>query len=85
MYSDKDYSYSGNIPKEMLHQKDKIFDDWEIPPWNLLIHKDKLLGEGEFGKVYLASWHHRQTHKHKYLNYGGEISIKMKVGRLAGR
>ena len=61
MYSDKDYSYSGNIPKEMLHQKDKIFDDWEIPPWNLLIHKDKLLGEGEFGKVYLASWHHTEV------------------------
>ena len=35
---------------------DKIFKDWEIPPWDLHIYKDKLLGEGNFGKVYLATW-----------------------------
>lgn len=61
MFSDKDYSYYDGIPKAFVHLKNKKFQDWEIPPWNLLIHKDKLLGEGEFGKVYLASWNGTQV------------------------
>ena len=48
-------SYNGN-PREFAHIQDKIFKDWEIPPWDLHIYKDKLLGEGNFGKVYLATW-----------------------------
>lgn len=57
MYSDKEYSLHSDIPREFLYQRDKVFEEWEIPPWNLLIFRDKLLGEGQFGKVYLASWH----------------------------
>lgn len=56
MYSDKDYSLYNNIPKEYYNLKEKDFSNWEIPPWDLLIYKDKVLGEGKFGKVYLADW-----------------------------
>lgn len=58
MFSNKDYSYCDDIPKEFIKIKDKKFDEWEIPPWKLYIHSDKLLGEGNFGKVYLATWNH---------------------------
>jgi serine/threonine protein kinase len=34
----------------------KIKNDWEIPPWELFIFKDRMLGEGSFSKVYLAKW-----------------------------
>ena len=34
----------------------KISNDWEIPPWELFIFKDRMLGEGSFSKVYLAKW-----------------------------
>jgi len=34
----------------------KIYNDWEIPPWELFIFKDRILGEGSFSKVYLAKW-----------------------------
>lgn len=61
MFSDKDYSYYDGIPKKFITLKDKKFKDWEIPPWNLLIYSDKLLGEGEFGKVYLADWNGTQV------------------------
>jgi hypothetical protein len=47
--------YSG-IPKDFYALKDKQFNDWEIPPWELFIFKDTLLGEGSFSKVYLAKW-----------------------------
>ncbi len=57
MFSNLDYSHYDDIPKKFLHLKNKTFKDWEIPPWNLLIEKNKLLGEGEYGKVYLATWH----------------------------
>lgn len=30
--------------------------EWEIPTWEIKIHYDELLGEGSFGKVYLATW-----------------------------
>ena len=61
MFSDKDYSYYDGIPKNFIILKDKKFEEWEIPPWNLLIYSDKLLGEGEFGKVYLADWNGTQV------------------------
>ena len=53
---DLDISSYNGIPREFAHIQDKIFKDWEIPPWDLHIYKDKLLGEGNFGKVYLATW-----------------------------
>lgn len=36
--------------------KTRVFGDWELPPWEVTIYKDKLLGEGSFSKVYLAKW-----------------------------
>jgi serine/threonine protein kinase len=57
MFSDKSYEIIDGMPCEFQNLKDKKFEDWEIPPWNLIINKNKLLGEGEFGKVYLADWH----------------------------
>lgn len=45
-----------NIPEKYIHLKDKKFGDWEIPPWELFIFEDRLLGEGGFSKVYLAKW-----------------------------
>lgn len=56
MYSDKDYSLYDNIPKQWAYMKNKNFNEWEIPPWDLIIDSDKILGEGNFGKVHLASW-----------------------------
>lgn len=58
MFSDIDYSMYNGIPKKYTHLKNKIFEELEIPPWELIINKNKLLGEGNFGKVYLASWRH---------------------------
>ena len=56
MYSDKDYSLYDGIPKNFRHLRNKKMSDWEIAPWDLLIHKDKIIGHGEFGQVYLSSW-----------------------------
>lgn len=56
MYTDKDYSLYDGIPKEFYKLKNKFFDDWEIPPWEILINSNQLLGKGKFGKVYLAEW-----------------------------
>jgi serine/threonine protein kinase len=38
------------------HLENKIFDDWEIAPYELFIFEDKLLGQGASSKVYLAKW-----------------------------
>lgn len=51
-----DTSLHGGIPRKFFHLKDKKFNDWEIPPWELYIFQDRLLGEGSFAKVYLAKW-----------------------------
>uniref|UniRef100_A0A6C0KY12 Protein kinase domain-containing protein n=1 Tax=viral metagenome TaxID=1070528 RepID=A0A6C0KY12_9ZZZZ len=49
-----DESISDGIPKKYKHLKDKIFGDWEIPPWDL--DKKDVIGIGTFGKVYKALW-----------------------------
>jgi serine/threonine protein kinase len=56
MYAESSYSYKSGIPKQFYHLKNHDFDDWEIPPWELLIHKSKPLGKGNFGIVYPAVW-----------------------------
>lgn len=61
MFDDTDYSLYDGIPKAFRYIRNKTFHDWEIPPWDLLIHKDKLIGKGEFGTVYLASWKQTQV------------------------
>ena len=52
----EDISLHDGIPKQYYALKDKVFNDWEIPPWELTIYKKQLLGEGSFSKVYLAKW-----------------------------
>jgi len=51
-----DTSLYDGVPKEYISIKDKKFGDWEIPPWELFIFKDRLLGSGSFSDVYLAKW-----------------------------
>lgn len=51
-----DISVHSGVPKEFYAMKDRIFGDWEIPPWELFIFKDRIIGEGSFSKVYLAKW-----------------------------
>ena len=52
----EDISLHDGIPKQYYGQKNKVFNDWEIPPWELIIYRNRLLGEGSFSKVYLATW-----------------------------
>ena len=47
---------TGNIPTKFAYLEYKIFEDWEIAPWELFIFEDRLLGQGAFSKVYLAKW-----------------------------
>ena len=54
-----DVSLHSGIPKVYAHLKHKKFGEWEIPPWEVYIDSNKLLGEGSWAKVYLAEW--RQT------------------------
>ena len=54
-----DVSLHSKIPKIYSHLKHKKFSEWEIPPWEVYIDSNKLLGEGSWAKVYLAEW--RQT------------------------
>ena len=49
-------SLHSGVPNQYYDIKDKNFGDWEIPPWELFIFKDRLIGEGAFSKVYLAKW-----------------------------
>ena len=56
MFSNENYSFRSGIPKKYYHLKTKNFSDWEIPPWELSIDTKKKVGEGSFGKVYMASW-----------------------------
>jgi serine/threonine protein kinase len=45
-----------NIPTKFAYLQNKIFEDWEIAPWELFIFEDRLLGQGASSKVYLAKW-----------------------------
>lgn len=51
-----DESIHNGLPKHYYNLKSKKFDEWEIPPWELYIFVDRLIGEGAFSKVYLAKW-----------------------------
>ena len=51
-----DTSLYDGVPHEYISIKDKKFGDWQIPPWELFIFKDHLLGSGSFSDVYLAKW-----------------------------
>lgn len=51
-----DISVHDGVPKEYYYIKNKVFNDWEIPPWELFIFNNRLLGEGSFSKVFLAKW-----------------------------
>ncbi len=57
---DNDSSIHNGVPKHFYDISNKIFNNWEIPPWELIIYKDKLLGKGSFASVYLAKW--RETY-----------------------
>jgi len=57
---EKEISIHNGVPKQFYNISNKEFSEWEIPPWNLIIFEDKLLGEGSFAKVYLAKW--RETY-----------------------
>ena len=47
-FINQDISLRSGIPKDYYHLKDHVFQDWEIPPWELFIYKDKILGKGSF-------------------------------------
>tara|TARA_Y100000994_G_scaffold249638_1_gene263086 strand:- start:19575 stop:20516 length:942 start_codon:yes stop_codon:yes gene_type:complete len=47
---------SGGIPIQSPSPRHNDYYDWEIPPWELFIFENHVLGEGSFGKVYLAKW-----------------------------
>ena len=38
------------------YSKNIVYDEWEIPKYDLFIFKDRLLGQSQFSKVYLAKW-----------------------------
>lgn len=44
--------YNGKIKK--YNNKNYIINEWEILPEDLIIYKNKILGQGSFGKVYLG-------------------------------
>lgn len=56
MFSNVNYSYHSGIPKKYYHLKDRVFSEWEIPPWEIHIEVNNKLGEGQFGSVHLANW-----------------------------
>ena len=49
-------SYRDGIPKRYWSIKDKEFDDWEIPPWEVILDRNMCLGKGSFGCVYKGTW-----------------------------
>ena len=51
MFSGKDYSLYDGIPKEFRAIRNKEFNDWEIPPWELVLDPDIILGEWRKIKV----------------------------------
>lgn len=75
-----DVSLHSGIPKCFSHLKNKQFSDWEIPPWEIYIDSNKLVGEGTWAKVYLAEW--RSTRvvakvlKNEFDKHAKELIIK---------
>ena len=55
-FYDLNVSLHGGVPRPYYYLKNKQFGDWEIPPWELFIFKDRLIGQGAFSNVYLAKW-----------------------------
>ena len=51
-----DVSMHGGVPKQFYNLRDVEFDEWQIPPWELTIFEDRLIGRGSFAKGYLAKW-----------------------------
>lgn len=49
-------SYRNGVPKKYWHMKDREFDDWEIPPWEVILDRSQCLGKGSFGHVFLGRW-----------------------------
>ena len=39
-------SVRSGVPKQYYDIKNKKFNDWEIPPWELIIFRDRLIGQG---------------------------------------
>jgi len=58
MFSDEEHSYRSGIPKKYWHMKEEEFDDWEIPPWEVVLDRTQCLGKGSFGCVYKGMWRH---------------------------
>ncbi len=56
MYDQDSNSYKGGIPKQYHYLKEHDFKEWEIPPWDVIIDRNKCIGEGGFGKAYIANW-----------------------------
>tara|TARA_B100001094_G_C18158283_1_gene787763 strand:- start:59 stop:1018 length:960 start_codon:yes stop_codon:yes gene_type:complete len=56
MYDTDSNSYKNGIPKQYYYLKDYDFKEWEIPPWDVHIDKSKCIGEGAFGKAFVAKW-----------------------------
>ena len=56
MFNDEEHSYRSGIPKKYWHLKNKEFDDWEIPPWEVVIDRNQCIGKGSFGCVYKGTW-----------------------------
>lgn len=61
MFVNKDYSLYNGIPRKFRFIRTKKLGDWEIAPWDLLIDDNQLIGQGEFGHVYLAKWKSTQV------------------------
>jgi serine/threonine protein kinase len=54
--SESESSYHGGVPKQYKHLRNKEFELWEIPPWEVEIDTQAVLGRGEFGVANLAEW-----------------------------
>ena len=61
MFSENTYEFIDGFPKCFFNIRYKKFNDWEIAPWKLMVNNKKLIGEGEFGKVYMADWANTQV------------------------
>ena len=60
LFSDTEVSVHDGIPRPFYHLRNTMFGEWQIPPWELTIYRDRVLGDGTFSRVYLAKW--RETY-----------------------